>query len=475
MKKLFILLILILLFTACGRGGDNEISDEPVQRTLTIMANDNFRGVIEHARLLLNASWIERGYNYRLAVNFEGHDMVDWDQNFEAIQAAQAAREARLRVELMSGRGPDLIFNENFYLHQFAQRGHLTDFYNLIENPDDFFMNPLKANEFRGGLYELPLMFGFYYIGINDNAPDSIRYRFKQLSYIRASDLLRLYFDFLDNYPDEFMRLGLWVMDILPYYLNLMNYIDLDTITVDFTPPSFIESFRLGNRVRFNMGLYGSGSGWGSPISWLDIIREDAATNMFRSLNNVLNPADAFIERDIPYSHFIPLANDYGSLVVRFGDFRFPSQATVTPRIWMPSAGDTELAWEFIYYLITAFSKTGDISRPWGRYSFNIPIMRSMFESDVRAAVNHISYLGTRPHFRDLGFQLETEEEINRALQNAMDSIYRHSNMPMVIRRPHLPTHLIFGNFLEGPMFEYAWGIITLQEAIVRAQNAMTL
>ena len=477
MKKLFILCILILLAAACGRGEESVTltPDGLVQRTLTIRGNDNFRFVVEQARNMLNESWQERGYY--LTINFERFEVIEWDGgDFEAWHSSNELRMGRLRTELMSGMGPDLVFNENFPLYQFAQSALLVDFYTLMDNcnrtsRDDFFVNVLKANEFRGGLYELPMMFGFHYIGINNNIPDSILYRFTQYSYIRASDLIELYFDFLDNY-NEFLQIGLWTTLFNPANSNIMNYIDLDTNTVNLNGSGFIESHLLFNRLEF--GLHSNWQQIVMPIASADHVRTLGGTNMFRSCNVNFNPADAFIDRNIPFGSFLPLANDYGALVVNLRENLVSgnNMNTMLPNIWMPSTRNTALAWEFTYYLIAAFSEPYDLAAvipgwgmvaQWGRTTFNVPIMRSLFESNIHATFEHLDYFLYSRH----GFEIE---DIDTAVQNAIERINKYANMPMVLSRPHLPMNLIY-----SPLFDFLRGLITEQEAITRAENAMTL
>ena len=482
MKKLLYIVILLVLVTACGRGTNENYEDtateeyniiipvEPVEtasieRTLTIRTNNNFKAVIEQARDMLNASWQERGYNYELSIEF---DLVeDFDSDFNAVLAASEAYGARLRVELMGGRGPDLIFNEHPHItpvFDFAQTGFLMDFYTLIDNcdflsRDDFFMELLRANEFRGGLYEMPVMFGFHYIGINNNLPEYIIERFTQFSYIGASTLLELYLDFLDNH--DFLYLGTsHPLNVLT--LNIMEFIDFNTNTFDFNRSGFIDSFLLSRRVDI------------SRMVWPDIVTlfrhpfgdvgHISTEQMFHSSSMALGSIDAFMDRGLGFSHFIPVANDHGSLVVRFGD----AVTRGTPLIWMPAAGDTALAWDLVRYLIVAFAEpvgraaqSGRIAAPWGNNSFTVPIMRSLFESNIQAIFDGIARIGIS-HF--------IPEVTDIIVQNAIDKLYRHANMPMVIPNPHLPMHLV-----RAPLNDFVLGLISEQEAVSRAQNALTL
>ena len=483
MKKLFILCILILLAVACGRGEDDITPDGLIQRTLTVRADISFMPVMRQARDMLNESWYERGYGYYLLIIPERHEGVQWqwDYNNEVMQPPfdLNQREMRFRTELMAGMAPDLVFNDNFPLHQFASAGFLIDFYTLIDNcnrlsRDDFFINVLRANEFRGGLYELPMMFNFHYIGINDNMPGSIIDSFAQRSYIKISDLINLYFDFLDN-SDEFFYMGDFLFRFsTPPMLNIMNYIDFNTNTFRFDY-SFIESFTLTNRLNERLHFPAHINRATFNVNTTEHMQSIGRTDMFYAGVLGLTDTDVFIDRGIPFSHFLPLANDYGSLVIDhgFGTVFFGSidrPANTTPLIWMTAAADTSLAWEFIYYLMTAFSEPkgsaayiGNFMAPWGHTSFYIPVMRSLFEDNMRATFEYLErYLRSNQRFRI--------ENIDTVIQNAIDRIYNYTNMPMVTRTPHLPIDLIF-----EPMHVFSLGIITEQEALSRAENALTL
>ena len=468
---------------ANGLGNENEIistEEGLTQRTLTIGGNANFARVVEQARNMFNRSSQDRGYY--LSINFERQEIA----GLSGLQYAIDQRETRLRVEFMAGMAPDLIFSESFPLHLFAPSGFLTDFYTLIDNcnrlsRDDFFVNALKANEFRGGLYELPMFFEFQYIGINDNMPKSIVDSFAQLSYITVSDLFEFYFNFLDA-SDEFFYIGclgnLGWRPIRPERLNFMNYIDFNTNTVNFTS-SFIESIMLANRLgRDHVPVFV----YNFDLHTVEHLRSRGGTHMFYSGMRGLNDAYVFINRNIlfegiPFDNFIPLANDYGSLVIDFGGggiFNGHVFAAVAPLVWMPRTANTSLAWEFIYYLIGAFSEPiGDAAyipvfimmAPWGHTSFSIPIMRSLFEDNMRATFEYLVCFSNRGPFQH--FQLR---DLDIVIQDAIDKVYHYTNMPMVRRIPHMPMHLVFEHIRS-----FLLGIITEQEALSRANNALTL
>ena len=443
------------------------ILEDLMPKTLTIRASIDYRGVIDQATNMLNESLRERGYI--LSINFEmlAVDSPAMDTGGWSITGAE-----RFITELMAGLGPDLFLNEQFRhrLYPFAGSGFLMNFYDLMDNcevtsRDDFFVNVLRANETMGGLFELPTMFHFRFIGINDNMPDSILQRFTQLSYIKVSDLFNLYVDYLDNY-DDFFYFGA-ISRISPAELNIMNYIDFSTNTVSFDSGFVESSVGLGMTIHFPARRALPGS----PISSTAAIRTLAGTDMFFEQRHNLAQADVFLRRDIPFSHFIPLANDYGSLVIGFDT---PFMDSI-PRIWMPTAGNVSLAWEFTRYLLAAFAdpvgraavNSAGWTAPWGRGSFDMPIMRSMFESNIRDTFDSL--------YSVVGFPLDAfpqGEAFDIAVDNAVERLYRYTDMPMVLSNPYhlLPAELVFAH-----LDYFRRGLITAGETAARMRNFLTL
>ena len=311
-------------------------------------------------------------------------------------------------------------------------------------------------------------MFGFTYVGINDRLPEHIINTFSQFSYLGVSDAANLYLSILDNYPDEFGG-AYFGIDVLPFWSDIIHFIDFDTNTVNFSDHHFIESFMLYSTVMQRINIPTRGIGIGVPITAKRFVSEHSENHMFYGSGLHLNPADAFFDRDIPFSHFIPLANDHGELILNNAD---NTPGFAIPTVWMSAAGDTELSWEFIQHLIVAFSQpqpdrntmfVQGVSTlvPWGSFSFNIPIKRSLFESHMSVAFRNI-------HSYDN--QFPRGELFDIAATEALERIYRYSNMPMVKQFPSIPMDLI-----SEPLNDFTLGLISAETAITQAENALTL
>ena len=486
MKKIKIstlIVIVILILSACGRGNTNEYNAneyeeetiiggdvitavEPTRRTITASVSQDFLGVMSVASMTLNEDWSERGLPYVFSFDFQLHLN---DTGPEWRQVAEMYSE-RLRIEFMAGMAPDLIVN-NFSLpvYQFAGRGHLSNFYTLIDNcpvtsRDDFFMNVLEAYEVFGGVYELPLkFFPREYIGINTSLPQHFVDRFAELSYITVSDFVRMYMDILDE-QDSITHHGLQRMwDINPFLFNIGYFVDWNARTANFNRPELTELLELSTEFMQRLGpIPATDRGYihHLPINSAAEIRTRATNYMFFSVINGLNLADKFFRRNIPFEHFIPITDDNGHLTLsdRWGIHVYD--------VWIPAGENAELAWEVTRHLIAAYAETTDDNRSHfdaGRNNFGIPIKRTLFASHMRAVINR------RP-IREALIGLYTDEEFAVARTAAIARLYEVANMPMTLQAPMFPSH-----FITEPFEEYFLGLITSTEALNRMQNSVRL
>ena len=422
----------------------DNVAVDLTERTLTIRTTEMFVTTIEQAARELNASWTERGEPYFLNLNIEKHEDISFTGDTAGWLSAIEARDARFRTELMSGIVSDLVFNDDFtfftdgFYHQFSLGGHLMDFYTLIDNcpvtsRDDFFMNAITAREFMGGVYELPMLFGFNYIGINNNIPQDFIDRFTAMSSISLSDTLRLYLELLDNHPTQFggMNTGLTTLgrQLNAFTLHLPNFIDFNALTANFINSELTESLELAKTFNARQNLPAGVRGH-IDIQNISTLREHAVNDMFLVGWSGLAPVDAFFQRDsVPFTHFIPLTDDYGRLIIAQPlPFARPN---TDPNVWIPSGGDVDLAWEFTRYLIKAFSQpesaivipsVGSLA-PLGNNTLRIPIMRSLFDSHMQSVFENITEISECE-----GFGFNTGAEFTRETEIAKDRIYEYAN-----------------------------------------------
>ena len=215
MKKAFFLLITLCLFTACGRG-QNEEADYNYENgyifTISTSSGMPLIWVTEAAENLENRLASE-GIYVRFIV--ESYIPDERDEHLERKLGRFAA-----------GMGPDIFVRDGFLLRPFTEHGFIRDIHPLIEasenlSLDDFFENALRAHEIGGRLYTMPMTFGFDFVGINSRVPRAFRDRFLALSHVSIPELAALYNDIITSDPRlgelAFMNFGLGITRFVPY------------------------------------------------------------------------------------------------------------------------------------------------------------------------------------------------------------------------------------------------------------------
>ena len=182
-------------------------------RTLTILTNQRNTAAIAQAADAMNRDWRERDkpYVFQVEVDVHGHHTATIGDN--------AAVAARLRMELMTGHGPDMLMMSPWFfsggdldLHGFVGSGFLHDIYKLMDTDprtsrDDFFNQAISAFEISNGLYQFPLSFGFEYLGINTSLPQEFLDRFTSKTSITFSEMMEFYLDLMEEHYEEFGHL----------------------------------------------------------------------------------------------------------------------------------------------------------------------------------------------------------------------------------------------------------------------------
>ena len=169
----------------------------------------------------------------------------------------------------------------------------------------------------------------------------------------------------------------------------------------------------------------------------------------------MLMPASAFFSRDNPsLIHYIPLVDEQGRLIIDAGAVR----SNVWANLFISAAGDYELSWEFITYLLQAYATAEGGARrdrwghqpPWADQSLASSILQANFENSLRSTLNIFFN-----NWQAIGFLAFDDHELREQEINAtIDRIAELNEMPMTLFSP-IDTNAFIcrtsGSFHERP------------------------
>ena len=444
----------------------------PVQ-VLTVQTCSNHTNIFRQAADAMNTAWQERGEPYALHVEISSFDTGSIE--------VQLTRGERLRVELMAGQGPDIVFIDYWNdIIALANSGFLVDFNTLIENDphvsrDDFFTQVLDAVEIGGSLYTFPVSFGFYYVGINAGLPQPFIDRFAAYSTVTVAQMMQFYLDLMAAHGDEFGHLSPGVSWSIGGFNNMVNagmagFVDIDARTSNLTDPEFIEFLNLIPQVFDGRDHIATPMSM-NPAGHDDFIRRQAQSFVFEMESSWLNQSNAFFVRDTPhFVHYAPLVDNNGRLMF---NTTFPPAHGTWANFAITAGGNVDLAWEFIQHLLQAYQAPTGRARThhitggemqWASMSLASPIRRSGSEASLRRAFANAADLP------GMGFAgMDDPNERNRQINDAVNFIAELNESPMALLRPHIP--FIFGD----TFLHFELGIITAQAAAQQMHNAVSL
>ncbi|MCL2199941.1 MAG: hypothetical protein FWB80_13575 [Defluviitaleaceae bacterium] len=421
------------------------VEDHRPQRTLTVRIPDRHTGVFLQAAEAMDAEWQARGEEYGFSLILEDHDWADW----EGMQT----RIERLNTELMTGQGPDiLIYESGINIRPFARSGFLTDINVLIENcPNtsrgEFFEHVLDAFEFDGGLYMLPVSFGFYYVGINAELPQATTPR----TTITPSEIYEIFLQNVGEFPHLNAGVSWSIGDLHSAIdIGLGGFIDFSTRTANFTHPDFIEYLNMLSEIFISQERQSLASGWMATAPSQGFMNDRAREQMFEMGNSGLMGISSFFELETPvFLNYSILTDRQGRALIN------PNGDPIWAKLLFPTAGNSELAWEFTRHLLQAYyAPTGRAlveprwgsPTPWNTMSIATPITRAHFPSKPRLAFEHVS------NFGELGLADPDVAAAIRQLTPQMD-------MPVTLTTTFIPSEvwagsefINLGNFMEGAL-----------------------
>ena len=482
-KTMTVIMIIFIAFSACGQN-DNNDAVELESRILTILIRDNWHiGVIEQAVIAMNESWQAQGLPYIFEVEVDTSDFGDtnWIES----------RMGRLGVELMAGQGSDMFISGfSNDIRSVVRSGLLADMYTLMDNcpntnRDDFFTNVLSAFEIDGGLYTFPLSFGFHYVGINTALPQVFIERFNQESTVTIRQMLGIYLDVKEQQEFAHLFLGTPTSINSRYTMienTMHNFIDFNSRTSNIMDDDFISYLDLISRVfRRNENLPRDGTS-SSPFIPSNVLRNLQDRRIFFTDSSMLSPVHAFLGDGEYFAWYSPLADESGRL--------FIDNSMLSNSVWasfsITSAGQQELAWEFIQHLIKAYSQpteSASVDPIWGTplqigsFSFSTPIKRSLADEHLRRVFENILEINDLFVERDVeaGFaNFITPQEQAKQIEAAISRINAYNEMPMATLSPQLPWSLFVGSHGTN-VSNFMSGAITAETYAQLTHNAVSL
>ena len=438
-------------------------------RTLSVHAQVDYANIIRQAVEVMNLAWAMQGIQYNLELDLTTYN---WD-DLEAVSA-------RMQVMLMAGIGYDLMFSGlRTPYHIFANSGLLLDIYTLIDqcprtSRSDFYENVLEAFEVNGGLYGLPLSFGFDWVGINAALPQQFIDRFAEYDRISTSSKMSLYNDLMATGEFRQLRIGEDLNIGNPRFMlsrALGGFIDLNNRTANFVDgqfANFLEDFK---------AIYGS-RGFDADIRplmtwypWTDVqLRLRADRYVFFYRETLTNPANAlFAPVDPFFTYYIPVSDEKGRFPLNIsGGHWGPFWGTVH----FPAAGDSILAWEFTQHLMDAFlHPEGAAARnhnglpAWGSNSFAIPIRRADFNIQIPRTMEQV-LIRRGSQFENVTYNRE------QVIDDAIARLMQYIDEPMVVP-VYIPNSIWEQTITD--IENFMWGIITAQSAAQNIQNRVAL
>ena len=524
MRRIIFLFTLCLTFTlvACGRGrqttdenevysnslvdsianggaagiGGSQQADQAV-RTLTILATYCDYGgrpqmstptqMLRIAEREMQRDWRNRDEAFHVE-----SEMIRWS-DFQAMEV----RNQRLAVQLMAGDAPDIILVNGQNIRAMAEQGFLVNFYDLIDQDqylsrDDFFTQALSAFEVSGGLYALPVSFGFEYVGINAHLPQHIIDVFTQKSFITVDEMMDIYLALraASEYDFGHLVLGIsaeWgsnrlyesfigLQAALATESNVLfetfvgRYIDFDTRMSDLTNPSFASSLStmreiFGRDIANPTGYTGASTyvmNWRNTAIVDDRLMSAWANEyVFGIKNSALSPVYAFITPITPqFVHYIPLVDNEGRLLISPNPINEGgSWSTVATKICITVTADIDLAWEFVQYMLEAYAINS-------LDSLATPILREHFHEQTRLSIYRALGQTPRPSFVGRGDPDQHALIRDYTIQRIAD----YNEMPMALISTMIP-HVLYEENLDL----FLRGIISTEDFIQRLHNSVAL
>ena len=444
LAKLAILLILTAaIITACGENLEENLPSNLV--TLSILTPSVYTPLIRAVESDMQEYFAETGIDFYIEIT--DYNLLD---GMELMQ-----QNATLQTMLMAGDGYDIVFLNWLppNIRSFADNGFLLNVYDLIDQDpnltrDDFFTSVLSALEYRGGLYNFPLTFGFDFIGINANLPDSVLNDFSEKSQLSMLEIMQILAALQAEYPEIYANFPYNSNFSLLYFPTSMlsrivhDFFDFDNAESHFDSAKFVDFITV---MQGTIPIHAENFNPANIIANFTMINEMtqmAEQNIFlhtpRIGRNFSPLIPLFGTVDNQFFRFLPIADTHGNLLLD----TTPTISDTWADVIFPAVGDGVVAWGFTQRLLhrMLLVAPNDFSLNFGTglgtAELAIPILRSELEPHFNRVMNHFSHFEGRFSFTPLnGIQpgINDTAEIAAASAAALARLTELANSPVSV------------------------------------------
>ncbi|MCL1873106.1 MAG: extracellular solute-binding protein [Clostridiales bacterium] len=429
-------LITVFLISSTGCGDKNE---DAKKRTLTISVPADS----SHTQLTLQA-FKNKFPDVELVFNNYDLDYAKYNQ--------------QISTQLLGGGAPDLFMPTSDFSPKLFDSGLLADFYPLMQsdpdfNEDDYYMNVIKSGEYCGKLFWFPSYFGHRPIAVNNLFSKSLAERYKSFDAINLRQLLDLY----NSLPDKG---GRYLCDPTAAISDWYTFIDFANKTCDFNNDYFIKYItdqknitdpkkEISDHISKGKDFFNQ---WDiSDFSDSNLQERYALEYIFK-----VNSGDtSYLSLLLPYAneraftHFIPLADDKGSLITGLGDSFCISAASA----------NKDLAWEFIKLFTNPDKEEFIQTLP----TFFHPIRRDLFKATTTRILENTIEEKRKVEAID--------GETSQIVEGIMAFLERCNDMPMVS-----PIRMVeIDRIIEETLTDFLMDLLTAEQAASILQNKISL
>ncbi len=336
--RLFIILIIAVCLTACGKNAEEETKN---QKVLVLANFDNSEYLREQVK-----QYNEMQQEYRIEI-----------KQYERSEEVEEDGVLLLQREIAAGKGPDMINFGSGYTTSDIVGGYTEDLFSYLEGDaeKDYFENILQAFLYKSNLYAIPLGFTLNsFVGTKQNLGDR--------SSWTITEMMECYYG---QEKEKLLYPGAFKKDVLGTILtgSMEYYIDWETGECNFNESEFCDVLRFCNGFSDHLEIT-------DDFSVKQIFLEDKALLLpvrMRTVYDICSVEHIFGGQEVTFIGF-PVDRTNGTMIQSCGPVLAISR----------NSRHKDAAWAFISWLL---SPSAQSKLPSG-----FPLCRSALEEQIRQA-----------------------------------------------------------------------------------------